>query len=482
MAGVTKRKLKKSGKYRGWFMNADGRQEFFTGTTNPKETLAMARKFEDDHRQVRLGYREKPEESSKPWPYKETAKEYLAWGTAQGGHGGRPWSPVHVAMRTRHLLTVWPVKLNLKEVKDINLKKVESVVRELLETSSNKTVQSHVESLRAFCLWAKTRKILKANPLEGIQTLDTTPKNARRALTEDEIERLLKAAPDDRRLIYEVALCTGYRKGELAALQVRDLDTENFSLRLAAKFCKGRKDSRQPVPQTLVEKLKQHIKGKGETDPLFAIEFHLDRLFDKDLVAAKIVEDEDTGAVVFHSLRHTYCTLIIESGATLTEAQRLLRHSDPRLTANVYSHARKDRLQSTAEAVGAKVIPGPNNALSMHALAAGAEGMSVSADGEKKLEDSKNGAGEGVRTFTTIFTKTVEVKTFRTGRDPVHAGCTVIGRHHPLSDLLSHRMKPVLTGVCVNVRSQLWVLMPHQALRFRKIRACVDHESAVRMP
>ncbi len=27
----------------------------------------------------------------------------LAWGKAQGGHGGRAWSPVHVAMRTRHL-------------------------------------------------------------------------------------------------------------------------------------------------------------------------------------------------------------------------------------------------------------------------------------------------------------------------------------------------------------------------------------------
>jgi len=39
----------------------------------------------------------------------------------------------------------------------------------------------------------------------------------------------------------------------------------------------------------------------------------------------------------FHDLRGTTATLLARAGAPLVVAQRILRHSDPRLTANVYS-------------------------------------------------------------------------------------------------------------------------------------------------
>jgi hypothetical protein len=58
--------------------------------------------------------------------------------------------------------------------------------------------------------------------------------------------------------------------------------------------------------------------------------------------------------------------MIIESRAILTAAQQLLCHTGPRLTANIYSHARQDRLQSIAEAVGAKVFPTKKYAQSLH--------------------------------------------------------------------------------------------------------------------
>jgi len=228
---------------------------------------------------------------------------------------------------------------------------------------------------------------------------DITPKTVRRALTQDELEKLLAATPEDRRLVYEVAVCTGYRKGELTALTVQDLDVERCALKLAAKYAKGRKDSRQPVPAWLVEKLKASCQGKPGTAKLLEVDFHIDRLFDRDLEAAKITNDSEAGDLVFHSLRHTYCTLIIESGATLTEAQKLLRHSDPRLTANIYSHARQDRLQSTAEAVGAKVLPPKKYAQCMQEPVEQKQGNHASACVEKKLSDVKIGAGEGVRTL-----------------------------------------------------------------------------------
>ena len=46
-----------------------------------------------------------------------------------------------------------------------------------------------------------------------------------------------------------------------------------------------------------------------------------------------------SGRVVdLHSLRHGYITAVGRSGTSLKTLQSLARHSDPRLTLNVYSH------------------------------------------------------------------------------------------------------------------------------------------------
>ena len=41
--------------------------------------------------------------------------------------------------------------------------------------------------------------------------------------------------------------------------------------------------------------------------------------------------------VDIHSLRHTYAYLLKQQGVHVTTAQRLLGHSDPRVTMNVYT-------------------------------------------------------------------------------------------------------------------------------------------------
>src|SRR5262245_35114228 len=56
MAGVRKKPIQ-GGKYQGWFIDAMGKRRFFTGTRAKTETLRIAQRLEDEHRQVRLGYR-----------------------------------------------------------------------------------------------------------------------------------------------------------------------------------------------------------------------------------------------------------------------------------------------------------------------------------------------------------------------------------------------------------------------------------------
>jgi integrase len=58
-----------------------------------------------------------------------------------------------------------------------------------------------------------------------------------------------------------------------------------------------------------------------------------------DLQRAGIDPVDASGRVVdLHSLRHGYITALAKAGVPIKTLQTLARHSDPKLTLNVYSH------------------------------------------------------------------------------------------------------------------------------------------------
>jgi len=136
----------------------------------------------------------------------------------------------------------------------------------------------------------------------------------------------------------------------------------------------------------------------GWSDAYLEVDFHIDRLFHRDREAAGLPRSDDDGWLVFHSLRHTYCTLIVGTGANMIEAQRLMRHSDPRLTANIYSHTQKHQLQHVAEAVGKSVIV-ENTALLRQQRTVDLNGADVNACRDGNSDELDIEAGEGVRTL-----------------------------------------------------------------------------------
>jgi integrase len=391
MAGV-RSKPQPNGKFVGWYVNMNGRQKFFVGTTDEDGTLVMARRLEDEHRQIRLGYRPAPKSADKhrARPVVEAASEYLEWGRSQGGRGGRPWGKDHSRKRKAHL-TWWIGRLGLTVLGDLDgiLPKVERALRELqAQKRQGKTLANRREALSAFCQWAMARGYLAEDPLKDSIGFDTTPKIRRRALTITEIQALLAVAPEWRRLLYEVALTTGLRKGELAALTVGHLDVDGGGLRLDAAWTKNRRPGYQPLPSGLVRRLAERCPGKAATVPLLRVPSHTDRCIASDLEDAGIPAWTPEGNVDFHALRTTYATLVVESGANIKEAQALMRHSTPDLTLNVYARSRSGRLSELAEAVGKALETRPDNAACRTRLAAGAEGLDVTALQNPRLEQA----------------------------------------------------------------------------------------------
>ena len=204
----------------------------------------------------------------------------------------------------------------------------------------------------SFCRWAHKRKYLKENPIADWPEYHKAPMMKRRALTAQEIGRLLAAAPPRRALIYEVALATGFRASELRALRKGDLDVKGGTLHLAAGATKNRLEVTQPIPRYLADKLAESAKYKPDTAPLLRINTHQWRAFRLDCKRAGIAAVAFGGRADFHGLRHTAITLANECGVTVKALQGFARHSDPRLTMNVYTHVQRGEQSALAEKMG----------------------------------------------------------------------------------------------------------------------------------
>jgi len=73
-------------------------------------------------------------------------------------------------------------------------------------------------------------------------------------------------------------------------------------------------------------------------------------VFNIHLKAAGISKVDSQGRVTdFHSPRHTFCTISHRAGVPQREAMELMRHNDPRLTANTYADASLFSLRGAVE-------------------------------------------------------------------------------------------------------------------------------------
>ncbi|MEI6235586.1 MAG: tyrosine-type recombinase/integrase, partial [Planctomycetota bacterium] len=357
MAYVFKKKNPHTGRnYPEWrfrYKDVSGKWIQGVGWPDKQKTLDHARSVEAERRAIRKGEKEAPPAflQNRNKPIGEVVSEYLAWGNAQGGRGGRPWAKM-LADNRRRFLAKWIDELHLTSLADIDVVKVEQRARETLKNRSAKTVAGHVEALTAMCYWAVKRNYLARNPLQSMSRFDIRPTCPHRAMTPEEVLKLLAVTPPHRQLWYRTALATGYRLSECASLTVRSLDLFGPSLPLAADFTKNRKDARQPIDRELADELAAYCKHKTPDDSLLDMpkknttSDHLSNDFD----AAKICRKTSDGKATFHSFRVNYINAVIESGADLKTVMELARHGSAAMSMEVYAKAKPERVRAAADA------------------------------------------------------------------------------------------------------------------------------------
>jgi len=297
-------------KWRYQYINWQGKRVKETGFTTRKKTKDYATAKEAEHAAIRRGDKPPPKEADEDATrlFMEVVEAYLSWGDSQGGRYARPWGKGHSRMR-RNQLKWWQKQLRLETIADLKgiLPQAEKALQQKQKAGrAGATLERYRESLSSFCKWAVKHKCLAENPLEELGRFNTEPLIVRRALTIEEVRRLLEVADDYRRLLYLMALCTGLRAGELAALRVYDLNRELKAINLRPEVTKNRKPGRQPLPEFLFDHLVEHIKDKKPEDPMLQIPTHPSRRLRLDLQAADIPRFiPGEGKVDFHSLRVT---------------------------------------------------------------------------------------------------------------------------------------------------------------------------------
>jgi len=205
-----------------------------------------------------------------------------------------------------------------------------------------KTLNEYLNSINALLNWMVRTGRLPENPLRRVQHADLRGKQQRRrAFTDDELRRLLNVA-GDYRLVYLTAAYTGLRQGELRQLLWADVELDHARphIRARAATTKNRKEAVIPLHPELVRELRAIIPQEG-SDPEAAVFFIArspSEKFNNDLKRAGIPQIDALGRKVdFHALRYTFATKLAREGVSQRMAQELMRHSDPKLTAMIYT-------------------------------------------------------------------------------------------------------------------------------------------------
>lgn len=295
------------------------------------------------------------EESLVPDHKKITAliEEYKTVRGESGGRGGRPWSEKHKG-EVKRILDWWTERLNLTRVSDITLP---AVLNEKNKLSYGAIAKNrYVTHLKAFVSWARKMGYTDADPFRAYVKQHETISNPYRALSEDEIRKLLSKVPFEKYLCYKLAILTGYRYRELITRRVKDLNFTTGRLVLDAEHSKNKKERIHFLPMDFVEELKT-VCGKMPGDNLLPWfpEHHPARYLQFDCKLHGIPVNTDDGRLTFHSLRAVHGTLLNEYGVDPKSIQLSYGHSSLQMTSH-YIKRNEEKMRYLAEILGGKIF------------------------------------------------------------------------------------------------------------------------------
>lgn len=254
---------------------------------------------------------------------------------------------------------------------------------ELRAGKSPGTINIQAGHLSTMLRWGVRNKLIGSNPLEGLRRLQHDRPKEGRALTHDEVRRLLNGSGPLWRDVWYTYLVTGMRKSELSNLLFRDVDMQAREITVRADVAKSHRERRIPIEDGLYEILERKLAERDSRRPSdwrdsgngrkVRARFTRDHVFVSHVctpldnaralytsfirccrkagieIRRTDADGREIDHVDIHSLRRTFATDLIESGADPKSVQMLLGHAKLEMTMRLYT---KLRAGTTRQAIG----------------------------------------------------------------------------------------------------------------------------------
>ncbi|MDX6602386.1 MAG: integrase [Solirubrobacterales bacterium] len=254
------------------------------------------------------------------------------------------------------------------KVADVRRRDLQALADELLAAElSAGTVGNVLNPIQAFYRRAVDRDELTQNPSERIDLPNGDSKRPKRIATPAEAAALLAALDPEDRPVWATAFYAGLRRGELQALRVRDIDREADLIAvergwdqvegvIEPKSRAGRRSV--PLLTILRDYLDAYVRrtvrsgddlvfGRTPQQAFYAstVDGRAKRAW-----AAANKREREAGAkpessesalltpISLHLCRHTFASLLIDSGANAKAIQEFMGHSKIQTTFDVYGH------------------------------------------------------------------------------------------------------------------------------------------------
>ena len=267
--------------------------------------------------------------------------------------------------------------LGWRKITSLNLIVMQDAINKLCSDNARKNSKKILVDMLEKAV--DTDLLTKNTAKQIITVLSKEERKERRVLTIGETKQfLIQADGTFYYNLFELALETGMRIGELCGLQWEDIDFENKMLYVNHTLCyfsNGGKyvfemhdtktnNGKRAIPLTeraikalKRQKIQKHeIRLKGKVAPegyenlVFVTrnnkptqQFLVQECM--GLIIKKIQKDNaDFETFTPHTFRHTFATRALENGMQIKTLSRLLGHGDIQLTMNLYCHVTEDTL------------------------------------------------------------------------------------------------------------------------------------------
>lgn len=289
-------------------------------------------------------------------------EEFLTWLSAERGRATNTVAAYRRDLRAYH---AWLHERG-RDLHDVDEATLAAYVGHLRDTGrAPATVTRAMVAVRALHRFLADEELAETDPSADVE-LPRVPRGLPKALSEDEVGRLLHAVPGDGpiacrdRAVLEVLYGTGVRISELVGLSLGDVDLPGGLLRVLGK---GGRERVVPLGRHARAALDHWLSpdGRGQLVPeRWARRDDADALFlnarggrlSRQGAWAIVRKHGDqvglSGRLTPHVLRHSCATHMLDHGADVRAVQELLGHASIGTT-QVYTMVSSERLRAVYE-------------------------------------------------------------------------------------------------------------------------------------